>query len=76
MQNIFNLIAVTAVPCNEDNKTLLSALPNVKPKPLSSGSAVNVAWKLEVSDGTRDSFDGLISACQLFMMLIMYSLYY
>ena len=70
------MIAVTAVPCKDDSNTLLKALPKVKPNPLSKGSAVNVAWKLEVSEGTSDSFDGLISACQLFIMLILLSLYY
>ena len=39
------LIAVTAAPCSEDSSTRRSALPSVRPKPRSSGSAMKLALR-------------------------------
>ena len=66
------LIAVTAVPCNEESNTLLKALPSVRPKPLSSGSATSVALNCDSSSLISFSFEGLISACQLLIILIIF----
>ena len=38
-------IDVTAAPCSEDSSTRRSALPSVRPKPRSSGSATTVATR-------------------------------
>ena len=43
MQNVVDLHAVIAAPCKDDIRTRRKALPNVRPKPRSSGSAINVA---------------------------------
>ena len=39
---------VTAAPCSEDSSTRRSALPSVRPKPRSSGSATTVASRLRI----------------------------
>ena len=41
-------IEVTAAPCSDDSSTRRSALPRVRPKPRSSGSATTVAARLRV----------------------------
>ena len=64
------LIAVTAVPCKEDKRTLLKALPKVNPKPLSRGSATKVALYCEFSSFVNFNLDGLINVCQLFIILM------
>ena len=43
--------AVTAAPCSEDSSTRRSALPSVRPKPRSSGSATIVAMRLAIGAG-------------------------
>jgi hypothetical protein len=40
------LIEVIAAPCSEESSTRRSALPSVRPKPRSSGSATKVARRL------------------------------
>ena len=59
------LTEVTAPPCKEDNKTLLKALPKVKPKPLSKGSTTIFAIFLPSPELTS-KLVGLISSCQFF----------
>ena len=56
--------AVTAAPCKDDNRTRLRALPRVKPKLRSSGSATTVAT-LGSAPGTTSNFAGLMRACHL-----------
>jgi hypothetical protein len=43
VQHAVDLTAVTAAPCSDDSRTRRSALPSVRPKPRSSGSATRVA---------------------------------
>src|SRR5947207_4316250 len=59
-------IEVIAAPCNEESSTRRSALPRVKPKPRSSGSAVTVATRVASSPGSTDNALGLIRVCQFF----------
>src|SRR4029077_19455835 len=57
---------VTAAPWSEDNNTRRSALPSVRPKPRSSGSATTVATRFASSPGSTESCLGLIRVCQFF----------
>src|SRR4029077_12500699 len=57
---------VTAAPWSEDNSTRRSALPRVRPKPRSSGSATTVATRLASPPGSTESCLGLIRVCQFF----------
>ena len=41
-------IEVTAAPCSDDSSTRRSALPSVRPKPRSSGSATTVATRVGI----------------------------
>src|SRR5579862_780312 len=59
-------IEVTAAPCSEDSSTRLSALPRVRPKPRSSGSATTVATRSASPPGSTASCFGLIRVCQFF----------
>ena len=43
VQHVVDLHAVMAAPCSDDIRTRRSALPSVRPKPRSSGSATTVA---------------------------------
>src|SRR5476651_2051291 len=60
------LIDVTAAPCSEDSSTRRSALPSVRPKPRSSGSATIVAVRLASTPASVTSFSGLMRSCQFF----------
>src|SRR5204862_4304909 len=57
---------VMAAPCNEESSTRRSALPRVRPKPRSSGSATTVATRVASSPGSTDNALGLIRVCQFF----------
>jgi hypothetical protein len=59
-------IDVTAAPCSEESSTRRSALPSVRPKPRSSGSATMVATRLDSPTASTASLFGLIRACQFF----------
>ena len=61
--------AVIADPCREDNKTLLNAFPNVKPKPRSSGSATTTALLGETLESLVDRELGLINSCQFLWII-------
>src|SRR3984893_12005647 len=57
---------VTAAPCSDESKMRLSALPSVRPKPRSRGSATTVATRLGSPPTATASFSGRISSCQFF----------
>src|SRR6185437_3609550 len=57
---------VTAAPCSEESRMRRSALPSVRPKPRSSGSATTVAMRDGSCPGSTLSLFGLIRACQFF----------
>src|SRR5262249_56431696 len=50
----------------EAGRARRGALPRVKPKPRSSGSATTVAKRLPSGPGATSSLFGLISSCQFF----------
>ena len=55
------LIEVIAVPCKEESKTLLRALPSVVPKPFSRGSiTTQVRRSSPESAGVRDKLKELV----------------
>src|SRR5712691_2741358 len=56
----------TAAPCSEDSRIRRSALPSVRPKPRSSGSATTVATRFGSLPSATCSLSGLISSCQFF----------
>ncbi|MCY1171550.1 hypothetical protein D9M73_116640 [compost metagenome] len=62
------LIEVTAAPCSEDSSTRRSALPSVRPKPRSSGSAMKVALRLPSPPGFFSRPDGFFNSCQFFAL--------
>src|SRR3546814_17352855 len=66
------LIEVTAAPCREDSSTRRSALPSVRPKPRSSGSATNVALRLGSPPALISRLLGYFNYCQFFMLTVMY----
>ena len=57
---------VTAAPWREESSTRRSALPRVKPKPRSSGSATAVAERSARVPDWISSFEGLINSVQFF----------
>src|SRR5258707_477459 len=57
---------VIAAPCSEESSTRLSALPSVRPKPRSNGSATTTATREVSSPGSTESCFGLMRACQFF----------
>ncbi len=57
---------VIAAPCSDDNSTRRSALPSVKPKPRSSGSAISVARRAASKPCSMSGFFGRISSSQFF----------
>ena len=59
--------AVTAAPRSDDNSTRRSALPSVRPKPRSSGSATSVVSVLPFDENSI--LFGLISSCQFFWIM-------
>src|SRR5689334_285665 len=59
----------TAAPCSEESRMRRSALPRVKPKPRSSGSATTVAKRLGSVPAVTWSLFGLISSCQFFWIV-------
>src|SRR5262249_51784666 len=59
-------IDVTAAPCKEESNTRRNALPSVRPKPRSSGSATITACVRGVDPVSTCSFTGLISSCPFF----------
>src|SRR6056297_3599205 len=60
---------VIAAPCSELISTRRSALPSVRPKPRSSGSATTVAWRSGSLPGFTSSCDGLMSSCQFLWIM-------
>jgi hypothetical protein len=60
--------AVTAAPRSEDKSTRRIALPSVRPKPRSSGSAIRVALVRDEPDWKATLF-GLIKSCQFFWII-------
>jgi hypothetical protein len=60
--------AVTAAPRSDDRRTRRSALPSVRPKPRSSGSATRVVSVLPLDENS--SLLGLISSCQFFWIML------
>ena len=62
---------VMAAPCSDDRSTRRSALPSVRPKPRSRGSATAVAVRRESAPALISSAVGRISSCQfLWIMFI------
>ena len=61
---------VIAAPCSEESSTRLSALPRVRPKPRSSGSATAVAWRDGSAPCLISSAVGRISSCQFLWIII------
>ncbi len=61
------LIEVTAAPCSDESSTRRSALPSVRPKPRSSGSATKVAFRLPSPPFFSRPF-GFFSSCQFFAL--------
>src|SRR5215510_874497 len=57
---------VMAAPCSDDSNTRRSALPSVRPKPRSSGSATTVANRAGSRPETTLSLVGLMRSCQFF----------
>ena len=51
VQHAVDVDECTAAPCSDDSSTRRSALPSVRPKPRSSGSATRVAKRLGVVPG-------------------------
>ena len=62
--------AVTAAPCSDDSNTRRSALPSVRPKPRSSGSATAVTLRRGLPPGTISSAVGLMSSCQFLWIML------
>ena len=60
---------VMAAPCSEDISTRRRALPSVRPKPRSSGSATRVATRAESPPGRMSSCAGLISSAQFLWIM-------
>ena len=58
-----------AAPWSEDSSTRRSALPSVRPKPRSSGSATSVAWRWGSLPGRTSSCVGLISSDQFLWIM-------
>src|SRR3546814_1277026 len=56
----------------EDSSTRRSALPSVRPKPRSSGSATNVALRLGSPPALISRLFGFFNSCQFFMLTVMY----
>ena len=61
---------VMAAPCSDDSSTRRRALPRVRPKPRSSGSATAVAMRCGSAPALISSAVGRISSCQ-FLWIIM-----
>src|SRR5262245_31804275 len=59
----------TLAPCSEDSRIRRSALPRVRPKPRSSGSATTVATRLGSPPAVTCSLLGRISSCQFFWIV-------
>src|SRR5215216_6098678 len=60
----------TAAPCSEERRMRRSALPSVRPKPRSSGSATTVASRRAFDPADTCSLSGLISSCQFFWITL------
>ena len=58
-----------AAPCSEDIKIRRKALPSVRPKPRSSGSATTVAWRIGSLPGLTSSCVGLINSAQFLWIM-------
>src|SRR5580700_11723069 len=59
----------TLAPCSEDSRMRRSALPSVRPKPRSSGSATTVAERFGSLPAITWSLFGRINSCQFFWIV-------
>jgi hypothetical protein len=60
---------VIAAPWSEERSTRRRALPRVRPKPRSSGSATAVAMRWGSAPGLMSSATGRINSCQFFWIM-------
>src|SRR3954466_8584013 len=60
----------TAAPCSDDSRMRRSALPSVRPKPRSSGSATTVASRRALLPADTCSLSGRISSWQFFWITL------
>src|SRR5262245_34797638 len=59
----------TLAPCSDERRMRRSALPSVRPKPRSSGSATTTAERFGSAPAVTCSLFGLISSCQFFWIV-------
>jgi hypothetical protein len=65
------LIEVIAAPCSDESSTRRRALPSVRPKPRSSGSAMKVARRLGSLPALTSRLLGFFSSCQFLILTVM-----
>ena len=65
------LIDVIAAPWSDESKTRRSALPSVRPKPRSSGSATKVALRLPSLPALISRLLGFFNSCQFRILTVM-----
>src|SRR5690606_29185213 len=65
------LIEVIAAPWSDESSTRRSALPSVRPKPRSSGSATKVALRLPSPPALISRLLGFFNSCQFRILTVM-----